>query len=52
MYELLFWKYLDEVYLNHQGFMSQKRGTVQGLEELPVQFLNRIASFFKMGKSR
>jgi hypothetical protein len=37
MYELLFWKYLDEVYLNHQGFMK-KRGTVEGLEELPVQF--------------
>lgn len=49
MYELIFWKYLDEVYLNHQevyeAIMEQQ--SVDGLEELPVQvILNRIASKF------
>jgi hypothetical protein len=48
MYELLFWKYLDEVYLNHQVYESlEEQPTVEGLEELPVQvILNRIASVF------
>jgi len=49
MYELLFWKYLDEVYLNHQEVYEalEEQPTVEGLEELPVQvILNRIASVF------
>ena len=49
MYELLFWKYLDEVYLNHQEVYEalEVEPTVQGLEELPVQvILNRIGSVF------
>jgi len=49
MYELLFWKYLDEVYLNHHLVYEAlvDRETVEGLEELPVQvILNRIASVF------
>jgi hypothetical protein len=53
MYELLFWKYLDEVYLNHQEFYEslEEQPTVEGLEELPVQvILNRIASFFQLEK--
>jgi hypothetical protein len=39
MYELLFWKYLDEVYLNHQEVYEalEEQPTVEGLEELPVQ---------------
>ncbi|WP_413998932.1 hypothetical protein ACMDB5_14265 [Flavobacterium sp. W1B] len=49
MYELLFWKYLDEVYLNHHEVYEaiEEKQTVEGLEELPVQvILNRIASVF------
>jgi hypothetical protein len=47
MYELLFWKYLDEVYLNHQEvYESLEEQPTEGLEELPVQvILNRIARF-------
>lgn len=49
MYELLFWKYLEEVYLNHhlvyEALIEKER--VEGLEELPVQvILNRIGSVF------
>jgi hypothetical protein len=54
MYELLFWKYLDEVYLNHQEVYEslEEQPKVEGLEELPVQvILNRIACF-AIGKSR
>jgi hypothetical protein len=33
MYELLFWKYLDEVYLNHQVYEAlEEQPTVEGLE--------------------
>lgn len=49
MYELVFWKYLDEVYLNHQEVYEAiiEQETVEGLEQLPVQvILNRIASVF------
>jgi hypothetical protein len=49
MYELLFWKYLDEVYLNHhevyEGIDEQQE--VEGLEALPITvILNRINSVF------
>ena len=49
MYELVFWKYLDEIYLNHQEVYEalEEQPVVEGLEELPVQvILNRIASVF------
>lgn len=49
MYELIFWKYLEEVYLNHQEVYEalDDETTIEGLEELPVQvILNRIASVF------
>jgi hypothetical protein len=49
MYELLFWKYLEEIYLNHHEVYEAllENETVVGLEELPVQvILNRIASVF------
>ncbi|MBK0369178.1 hypothetical protein [Flavobacterium agrisoli] len=49
MYELVFWKYLDDVYLNHQevyeALLDEKN--IDGLEELPVTVIfNRIASVF------
>ncbi|MFC7773921.1 hypothetical protein [Flavobacterium sp. GCM10027622] len=49
MYELLFWKYIDEVYLNHQEVYEAliEKESVEGLEELPVQvILNRITNAF------
>lgn len=49
MYELVFWKYEDEVYLNHQLVYEAllEEQTVEGLEELPVQvILNRLATVF------
>lgn len=49
MYELIFWKYLEEVYLNHQEVYEAlaDETTVEGLEQLPIQVvLNRIASVF------
>ena len=49
MYELVFWRYLEEVYLNHQEVYEAivENETVEGLEELPVQvILNRITSVF------
>jgi len=49
MYELIFWKYLEEVYLNHQEVYEalDDETAIEGLEELPVQvILNRIASVF------
>lgn len=49
MYELLFWKYLDDVYLNHQEVYEalEEESAVHGLEELPVQvILNRITTVF------
>ena len=50
MYELLFWNYIDEVYLNHHEVyeaISEEELEIDGLEQLPVQvILNRIASVF------
>jgi hypothetical protein len=49
MYELLFWKYLEGVYLNHHEVYEaiEDQVVIDGLEELPVQvILNRIASVF------
>jgi hypothetical protein len=49
MYELLFWKYLDEVYLNHHEVYEaiDEQLEVEGLEELPVDvIINRINSVF------
>jgi hypothetical protein len=49
MYELIFWKYLEGVYLNHQEVYESldEESAIEGLEELPVQvILNRIASVF------
>jgi hypothetical protein len=49
MYELLFWKYLEGVYLNHQEVYEslEEEAPIDGLEELPIQvILNRIASVF------
>ena len=49
MYELVFWKYQEGIYLNHQlvyeALMEQKE--VAGLEELPTAvILNRMNSVF------
>ena len=49
MYELVFWKYLEDVYLNHQEVYEamEEQETIEGLEELPVAvIINRIASVF------
>jgi hypothetical protein len=49
MYELLFWKYLDEVYLNHHEVYEaiDHQQEVEGLEELPIAvIMNRINSVF------
>lgn len=49
MYELLFWNYLEGVYLNHQEVYEaiDEQETIEGLEELPVAvIINRIASVF------
>jgi hypothetical protein len=49
MYELLFWKYLDEVYLNHHEVYEaiDEQLDVEGLEELPITvIMNRINSVF------
>ncbi|MNX54072.1 hypothetical protein D3C86_847850 [compost metagenome] len=49
MYELLFWRYLDEIYLNHHEVYEAllEKEQVDGLEILPVEvILNRIASVF------
>ena len=49
MYELLFWKYLDGIYLNHHLVYEAlvEHEIVEGLEILPVQvILNRINSVF------
>jgi hypothetical protein len=50
MYELVFWKYLEEVYLNHHEVyetISEEQLEIEGLEILAVQvILNRIASVF------
>jgi hypothetical protein len=50
MYELVFWKYLEEIYLNHHEVYEtilEEPAEIEGLEMLPVQvILNRIASVF------
>ena len=49
MYELLFWRYLEEVYLNHHEVYEAllEKEEVEGLEKLPVEvILNRINSVF------
>ncbi|MFV7234146.1 hypothetical protein [Flavobacterium sp. ZB4R12] len=49
MYELLFWRYQDGIYLNHhlvyEAIIEEQE--VEGLEELPVTIiLNRINTLF------
>jgi hypothetical protein len=49
MYELVFWKYLDEVYLNHQEVYEaiEEALLVEGLDDLPTAvIINRINSVF------
>ncbi|MEP6929942.1 MAG: hypothetical protein ABI850_08015 [Flavobacterium sp.] len=49
MYELLFWKYTDEIYLNHHEVYEAlvEEQEVEGLEKLPVDvIMNRIRSVF------
>ncbi|MFY0482119.1 hypothetical protein ACI6PS_05890 [Flavobacterium sp. PLA-1-15] len=49
MYELVFWRYAEEVYLNHQlVYEALDEGeNVEGLEQLPTDIiLNRINSVF------
>jgi hypothetical protein len=49
MYELLFWKYEDGIYLNHQEVYEalDDNIVVEGLEQLPTDIiLNRINSVF------
>ncbi|OCB78444.1 hypothetical protein [Flavobacterium crassostreae] len=49
MYELVFWKYQEGVYLNHQEVYEnlEEQPQPEGLEELPVAvILNRIGSVF------
>jgi hypothetical protein len=49
MYELIFWKYTDGFYLNHQEVYEalDENEAVEGLENLPVSvIINRINSVF------
>lgn len=49
MYELVFWKYNDEIYLNHQLVYEaiDEQQLVDGLEDLPITvILNRIENVF------
>lgn len=49
MYELIFWRYQDGIYLNHQLVYEAlvEEEIVEGLEELPVTVIvNRINSVF------
>ncbi|MCV9929952.1 hypothetical protein OIU83_19990 [Flavobacterium sp. LS1R49] len=49
MYELVFWKYLEGIYLNHHEVYEAlvEEQEVEGLEQLPVAvILNRISSLF------
>jgi hypothetical protein len=51
MYELIFWKYLDEHYLNHQEVYELliENQPIEGLEKLPFDVIvNRIASVFSL----
>ena len=50
MYELLFWQYADEIYLNHHEVYEKlcDAENVEGLEILPIAIiLNRIENVFK-----
>ena len=49
MYELLFWRYIEEIYLNHHEVYEAlvEKQEVEGLQELPVEVIvNRINSVF------
>ncbi|MNX77084.1 hypothetical protein D3C86_1086080 [compost metagenome] len=49
MYELIFWRYQDGIYLNHQLVYEAlvEEEIVEGLEDLPVMvIMNRINSVF------
>lgn len=49
MYELLFWRYLEDVYLNHHEVYEalDEQQEVQGLEKLPVDIImNRFQTVF------
>ncbi len=49
MYELLFWKYCDGVYLNHHEVYEQLVDSIEvdGLEKIPSTIiLNRITNLF------
>lgn len=49
MYELLFWKYKEDIYLNHHEVYEalQEQQEVAGLEALPTAvILNRISNVF------
>ena len=40
MYELVFWKYLEGIYLNHHEVYEaiiEEQAEIEGLEQLPVQ---------------
>lgn len=50
MYELLFWNYQDDVYLNNQLVCEAliEQQIIEGLELLPIEvILNRIAKVFQ-----
>lgn len=49
MYELVFWRYQDGIYLNHQEVYENlvEEQQVEGLEEIPTTLIiNRINSLF------
>ena len=49
MYELLFWKYLEGIYLNHHEVYEavEEQLQIDGLETLPVEvILNRFRTVF------
>ena len=49
MYELIFWQYCDEVYLNNHEVYEQliEDKVVDGLKNLPIEvILNRLAKVF------
>ena len=49
MYQLFFWKYNEEIYLNHQEVCEslELQLDVEGLEELPITvIINRVNTLF------
>jgi hypothetical protein len=49
MYQLFFWKYKEEIYLNHQEVCEslELQHDVEGLEELPITvIINRVNALF------